>query len=637
MAMQVKHMVTFGLGLGIATAFGYHFLSSPRNNVASVNATQVTPLDSFEIAQPPALTSTAPAQPEVNDHFRVEAQPLLSPEVRSMPADRPQTDKLSYKDLVAAMPASVPPAEPVMASTEIADSGTSFSLDHNISSNVESDFVFDDAEVTARPIDADATEDSFQLELLPADSSEDLELDMAVVSQAADEVLADDRTFEVSSAQPVPVQSQDESFAVVVDYNSKRIDRSVDTLESTTGSSNRIAWKPNPFIDNTPAVGLDTNTPADAEASFDLELPQASVTREQSAVAMQNVKPVQAEGSVLSLMDPMNESPYQSQSRERDLVPVQPEQLAPQVQLSLDSAAAQKAVHHIEYGKTLSRRGAAFTARQEFLAALQVIAASNDRATGGHRHSKALRTAMITIKEANDFSVANSEQQIYMDVTSVVESHQSRVLTRAQAASLSPVQAMNRYFAHAQDQLDLAGGRNVVSSEVFYCMGKLHTLLNRKQKVLGPYETAQSVVYHQAALLSDNQHHRSANELGVLLARSGRLEQSKMLFERSLMSQPTVRTWQNLAEAHRRLGETGFANQASAEVQMLANSSTPRVQSNNIQWKPVEVFNADAPVEFTPQQQRVASLPSAPVARPNADSGKPSAGKSIADRIKGIF
>ena len=301
----------------------------------------------------------------------------------------------------------------------------------------------------------------------------------------------------------------------------------------------------------------------------------------------------------------------------------------------MNPADTLKAVHHIEYGKTLSRRGAAYTARQEFLAAMQLISAANDKASGDNRHSKALRQAMIAIKEAGDFSVASSEQQIHMDVSSVVETHLSKVLTVDQAANLSPVQAMNRYFAHAQNQLDLAGGRNVVSAEVFYCMGKLHTVLSRNQKVLGPYETAKSVVYHQTALLSDNQHHRSSNELGVLLARSGRLEQAKLLFERSLMTQPTVRTWQNLAEAHRRLGEANFANQAASEVQILATAQ-PTAESN-IQWKPVDQFNADAPDEFN--EQRVAKLPPAPTSKSTsgAPAGKPSVTKKIAERIKGIF
>ena len=41
--------------------------------------------------------------------------------------------------------------------------------------------------------------------------------------------------------------------------------------------------------------------------------------------------------------------------------------------VKLSESVAQEAVHHIEYGKSLSRRGASFGARQKFFAALGVI------------------------------------------------------------------------------------------------------------------------------------------------------------------------------------------------------------------------------------------------------------------------
>ena len=642
MAMQVKHMVTFGLGLGIATAFGYHFLSSPRNNADTYSAKEFTPLNHFEIAEPPALTGSTPVptQPQLDDHFRVEAQPLQSTTVRVIPPAQPQPPKASYDHFVSTMEPAIAapsrPVEPTLNPAEIDDSDSSFSLDLNAPNESEPEFVFDGSQLDAPEIEAQPSENMLQLQSPAAKANEDFKLDIAEVNQTADEILADDETFTENSAQTVPTQNQDESFAAVVDYNSKPIDNPVN---DRAHQSKKSTWKGNPFINSTP----ERNSVA-TPVSPSVDLPQATI----------NHKAPPQPNSVLSLNDPGRDNlsftpqtvqalpavaipdtvqPYQQQAVASDQVINQP---VPQVQYSysLNNADAQKAVHHIEYGKTLSRRGAAFTARQEFLAAIQVIATSNDRASGDNRHSKALKMAMLSMREAEDFSVANPEQQIHMDVASVVESHRSQVLTPAQADHLSPVQAMNRYFAHAQEQLDMAGGRNVVSAEVFYCMGKLHTFLNRNQKVLGPYETAQSVVYHQAALLSDNQHHRSANELGVLLARSGRLEQSKLLFERSLMSQPTIRTWQNLAETHRRLGETNFADQAATEVQILANSPAPNGNSN-IQWKPVEVFNQEAPIELN--HQRVAQLPSLPQQKPVAAPAKPGAIKTIKDKLKGIF
>ena len=631
MAMQVKHMLTVGLGLGVVTALGYHFLSSSQYEPVSENAGQMAPLSRFELApqnttplaslNPPAVSeSTAfsvstptPAQPQVDNQFRSDATPLRTSTFDQ--AVKSVESNSSYKELVTAVQANAPAsAQPVgfqQLSSDTENSEDSFSLDLSApESSKAPEFVFEDPDQTSQQLDSQEPS-SLKLDLSVADT--------------------DKKMVEVIASQ-----GQDRSTPAVVDFQSNSMDQSADKNAKPKANT----WKQNPFINNGSDASVATR-PGSSESPSTLEFPESAEQPHAS--------------SVLSLNDPAHENlaataepfrtmpattipdsiqPYQ-QPVVNDQLAGHSTQLAPSGQMAINSADALKAVHHIEYGKTLSRRGAAHTARQEFLAAMQLVAAANDKTSGDNRHTKALRSAMLTIKEAGDFSVASSEQQIQMDVALVVESHRSKVLTNTQAANLSPVQAMNRYFAKAQEQLDLAGGRNVVSAEVFYCMGKLHTVLSRSKKVLGPYETAQSVVYHQVALLSDNQHHRSANELGVLLARSGRLEQSKLLFERSLMSQPTVRTWQNLAEAHRRLGETNFANQATREVQLLASGQLPASQSN-IQWKPIDQFNADAPVEFN---QRVAQLPSPPVTPATAPTpaDKPSPAKSIADRIKGIF
>jgi len=54
MAMQLKHMVTVGLGLGVATALGYHFLSSPNNEAESFEVNQLTQLQDYELVPAPS-------------------------------------------------------------------------------------------------------------------------------------------------------------------------------------------------------------------------------------------------------------------------------------------------------------------------------------------------------------------------------------------------------------------------------------------------------------------------------------------------------------------------------------------------------------------------------------------------------
>ena len=664
MAMQLKHMLTVGLGLGVATALGYQLLSSPQHEAVSNNVSQYAPLNHFELAAtPPAETKSAaiPVQPAVDNQFRSEATPLRS---STFAQTAPIESNSSYRELVAEAQATL--SDATQPSVESKDSGDGFALKlDSPDTSSEPEFVFQEqADIeSSNTLELEQSLAENNLEVIEPQSVEDF-------GPIAGQMVIEETALTDNSTQAMSSPAQSGSLPLVVDYNSQPLAPSVKEQKSDEN-----VWKENPFINNgqakaTTAKQIQTVSASGSELQVGVtKLPSSITDNEGFPSPIESVE-LPHTNSLLSLNDPVHEDfaredfvataesfqPTVAESVQAmpamaipNSIQPQPEsrlvtehlanhtdQIGPSGQLTMNSADTLKAVHHVEYGKTLSRRGAAFTARQEFLAAMQLIATANDKTSGDNRHTKALRLAMLTIKEAGDFSVTSSEQQIQMDVSSVVESHRCRVLTVDQAANLSPVQAMNRYFAKAQEQLDLAGGRNVVSAEVFYCMGKLHTVLSRNKKVLGPYDTARSVVYHQAALLSDSQHHRSSNELGVLLARSGRLEQAKMLFERSLMTQPTVRTWQNLAEAHRRLGEVEFANQAANEVQMLASSQLPPSESI-IQWKAIDQFNADAPTDYT--QPRVAKLPEQPAtSQPSvAPTDKPTRAKSIADRIKGIF
>ncbi|MFK7767603.1 MAG: tetratricopeptide repeat protein [Mariniblastus sp.] len=308
------------------------------------------------------------------------------------------------------------------------------------------------------------------------------------------------------------------------------------------------------------------------------------------------------------------------------------------VSMAISESAAQQAVHHIEYGKSLSRRGASFAAKQEFYSALRVIARANDANIGGTNFSEALGRAILIMKEAEDFVVKNPASEVSLDVTRVIDSHRSDVVTLEQAATLTPAEAMQKYYTVAEEQLDFAGGRNVVASEAFFCLGKLQTALMRTQTVPGQLDAAQSIVFHQVALNSNSNHHRSANELGVLLAQTGQLKRATKLFKQSLKAQPTTQAWQNLAKTHTRLGEQNLAQLAQSEA-FVASQVQVANSSAGIQWMPTTQFNASAPLEY---QDRVASktalpLPSVPEKKAETDTEKKQDPKSLSERIKDLF
>lgn len=303
--------------------------------------------------------------------------------------------------------------------------------------------------------------------------------------------------------------------------------------------------------------------------------------------------------------------------------------------LTLTESVAQRAAQHIEYGKTLARRGASTSAQQEFYSALRVVAQANDSRAGINEFSLSLRQGILAMKEAEDFLVTDTETQIGLDVALTAETHRAGILTAAEAQSLTPLEATQRYFAVAQEQLERAGGHNVVTAEALYCLGRLHSINSPSDPNTGRLDTAKAIVFHRAALSSDAKNHRSANELGVLLARAGELEEAKSLFKKSLIVNSAPQTWDNLAKLHYRLNEPALAQLAQAEyqraIQQMNNGST--------QWMPATQFNAEAPLDF---HEAIASKPDAGETtnqlkngaqgeEPNTDT------KSLSQRIKDLF
>lgn len=296
---------------------------------------------------------------------------------------------------------------------------------------------------------------------------------------------------------------------------------------------------------------------------------------------------------------------------------------SPSVMLGLSQKDAQKAVHNIEYGKSLSRRGAAFAARQEFYASLRILAQSHDQQHGGVKYTQALRNGIIALKEAEDFIVADTESQIGLKVPNVIETHTTKIISAENAKGMTAIEAMQRYFAYASHQLARSGGQNVVAAECFFCLGKLHSVQAKLGASPSKLDIAKSLVFHQAAVSADPSNFRSLNELGVLYANSGRFEESKEMLINSLRFHQLPQAWENLAVVHQRLGEDQLAELANQEFKMISTRS-PR---SAIQWTAVEEFNKNAPL-----MQRTAAE-SGNVVAPAANSPDTSNIKSFGNRI----
>ncbi len=303
------------------------------------------------------------------------------------------------------------------------------------------------------------------------------------------------------------------------------------------------------------------------------------------------------------------------------------------VGFTVSDSVAQKAANHIEYGKSLARRGATFAARQEFYNALQLVAQAIDSDLAEPSFTKSLSEALMALREASDFYVADSESQIGLNTAVVVETHSSKIVTIDEARSSTPIELMQKYYAFAEERFILASGHNVVSAEAMYCLGKLHSVMSRHDPHADRLDIAKAMVYHRACLECDPSNFRSANELGTLLARNGQLQEAKATLKRSLLIKQTPQAWKNLSIVHERMGEKDLAELANQEYVINSQAVLSNEIPSSIQWIDATSFNANAPLEYHESTAKQPNL----LPEPPADDPAESKPEKLLDKVKKWF
>lgn len=307
-----------------------------------------------------------------------------------------------------------------------------------------------------------------------------------------------------------------------------------------------------------------------------------------------------------------------------DMAPIMPRAQ----ELQSDSSTIQRCVNHIEYGKSLARRGAAYAAREEFYSALRLIAQANDLQTRSNHYTTALRQAITALNEADDFYREIAHDGIDVNVAHVVEAHQSQIISQVQAEGMPSITAIQMYFEFARQRMKDAFGENVVASETLYSLGKLFTVAAAHELSGNPLDFSKSIVMHYAALDSDPNNFKSSNELGVLMARNGRLDKARNLLRDSLVVQRMPQTWRNLAIVHERIANSSNDATVAAENRDLAAMAAHEYElarkgatgfSPKVQWVTPEQFEQTAPAEFN--EVRTAQAQPGPTTPPQ--TGKP--------------
>lgn len=253
---------------------------------------------------------------------------------------------------------------------------------------------------------------------------------------------------------------------------------------------------------------------------------------------------------------------------------------------------AQEADRHSRRAYELAGRNAYFASRSEFVAALRLVAQALDADQPAQPHGKALAAGLAALTEADDFLPSAGRVEADLDIRSLVAAHRTPVLKAAPSEQLNALAATRVYFTYAQEQLAFAAGREVAGSMALHGLGKVYTAMGLQAGAAVKLAETKAVTLYQAALLVHPQNFMAANDLGVLLARCGRLPEARAMLEHSLSVQPQAVGWKNLARVYRGLGDVDRSMRAEA----LANRSMPASAARDpaaaaVRWVDAGAFN----------------------------------------------
>ena len=252
-----------------------------------------------------------------------------------------------------------------------------------------------------------------------------------------------------------------------------------------------------------------------------------------------------------------------------------------------DSIAAQ-AREHINRGIQLAQRGAVYSARAQFIKVLRLVSQSLDVQTGTNEHSMALANGLRALEEAKQLRPAGSQVEGNISLDRILLAHRTPVFRNKDVSKVSAIEAVRAYHAYANEQLAKAGERELVAADALFGLAKIQPHLSLQQGD-GFQSGPVAMSYFQASLMTYPGHYLAANELGVMFARFGQLDDAREVLRFAASASPDVAdVWLNLARVHDRLGESELAELALAEYEALQPGPRPSAIASRMQVEWVE-------------------------------------------------
>lgn len=244
-------------------------------------------------------------------------------------------------------------------------------------------------------------------------------------------------------------------------------------------------------------------------------------------------------------------------------------------------------------GFDAAQRGATFTAKRRFLAALRLIVQAADMGCGRSVHESHLSDALRAVDEADDFARLDRLGDEKLDLANIVGGHRSHIVSVEEASRMPLIAIQQRYYEFAQTHLIAATAGSRSASLALYGLGKFHNELAQRTPESLQRHGPSAVACFQSSLAVDDGNHLAANELGVLFARYGRLDDAREHLLHSLRTEQSTEAWHNLAVVHERLGETTLAAQARRAGELAGareSAGHDPLNGREIQWLDPDAF-----------------------------------------------
>jgi tetratricopeptide (TPR) repeat protein len=169
-----------------------------------------------------------------------------------------------------------------------------------------------------------------------------------------------------------------------------------------------------------------------------------------------------------------------------------------------------------------------------------------------------------------------------------------------------PQEAVVLYHSYAQQELSIAASGEQAGSMALYGLGKVYSRLAERRDD-DVQLTRGAMTMYSASLDACPDNHLAANELGVLLCRTGHAAEAVERFTRAIDLAPNATAYHNLAVAQQKLGLAGQAAANEKESQRMAaiDRSVGAISRRaGVQWvSPAEMARVTQPVAPTTAMQ----------------------------------